>query len=199
MIGSKRIDFSIELNWLVAIGVVAVGLIVAFIVQPTWRPVLLFVAPVLGGSAALIAAFNALETRQVQSDQAAKSALATRRATSMNFVHAWMNPAFFHAKKNGRLLLKEFQSNPTAQQQKQYLDTNPDHQANLFDLLNMFEALGLAVRCEVCDEELLKGYFRSVLIEYWHAAEGYIKMRRAERQNARLLQEMEWLFGRWKD
>ena len=51
MIGSQTISFTIPVNWLLSILVVAVGLIIAYIFVPAdVRDVLKFVAPVLAGS-----------------------------------------------------------------------------------------------------------------------------------------------------
>jgi hypothetical protein len=75
----------------------------AFILVEPWRPVFIFTAGVLGGTGALIAAVNALDARTSRFEQ-------TKRAVSLDFLHRWNDPQFFHAKRNGReinLELKE--------------------------------------------------------------------------------------------
>lgn len=72
---------------------------------------------------------------------------------------------------------------------------------NLLDLLNLFEVLAIAIKMNLADEEICKMFFRTIVGRYWHLGEGYIRKRRAERENSRLFQEMEWLANRkgWSD
>jgi Domain of unknown function (DUF4760) len=191
MIGSKRISFSIPMNWLIAIAVVALALIAAFILCPQWRTVLLFVAPVLGGAAALIAAFNAIDARSSQT-------LQSKKAASLGFMQLWLDPPFFHAKKNGRTIIAHFREHSGIEEQKAYLGQDPAYLANLFDILNFFEAMSISIQTDIADEEILKRFFRSLTLEFWHCSETFIRARRAEKSNPRLLQEVEWLFNKWK-
>jgi len=190
LIGSRKVTFSIALNWLVAIGVGAVGLIALYILMPSWRTELLFIAPVLGGSAALVAAFNAIDSRAAQGRH-------SRKTISLEFVHCWLAPTLHHAKKNSREIVNYLRDHPQVEEQKKYLTEDPTRLANLFDVLNIFEAMSITVQQEMADEEVLKLFFRSLVVEYWHASVSFVKARRAERQNVRLLKEVEWLFNRW--
>ncbi len=193
MIGSRKVTLQFSLNWLICVCLVALGLILAFIFGPErWRPILVFTAAILGGSGALIAAINALDSRVAKVEQA-------RRATALDFVHKWNDPQFFHAKKSGREILRALREQETVEDQKRYLEEDPTRLANLFDVLNLFEGMSIAIQTNIADEEAAKRFFRSLVIEYWHITEGFIKARRAERQNVRLLQEFEWLFSQWKN
>lgn len=192
MVGSRNITLQFSVNWLASIMVLAVVLVLLFIFGPaTWRPILIFTAPVLGGAGALIVAFNAVESRTAQVQQA-------KKAAALEFNLRWLDPALFHAKKNGRQIVKYFKDHPHVEEQKRYLDAEPVLLANLLDVLNIFEAMSIAVQMEMADEEILKRAFRSLVVEYWHVTGDFVKGRRAERQNARLFQDLEWLFNRWK-
>lgn len=197
MIGVQKVTFTIAINWLLAIGAIALGLIGAFIFRPDLRPILSFMAPVLGGSAALIAAFNALESRGAQAEQSAKQAEQTKRALAFDCLHCWLNPNFYHAKKAGREILAYFKQNPSVDGQYTFLLQEPGREANLWDVLNFFEVMAVGIRMELADEEVCKRFFQTLVTRYWHTVEGCIRKRRAERENARLFQEMEWLAQRW--
>ena len=57
----------------------------------------------------------------------------------------------------------------------------------------------IAAENNIIDGEIAKQFFRSIVVEYWHATEAYIKKRRAERGNTRLYCEFEKLYFLWKD
>lgn len=190
MIGSRTVTLRFPVNWLIGILVIAGALIGAFIWGPeAWRPSLIFTAAVLGGAGTLMAAFNALDTRVARLDQA-------KKAVSLQFICRWLAPEFYHAKKGCREVTSELKKR-TFEEQMAYLHEDPARIANMIDVLNVFEALSIAIQTDIADDELARRFFRSVLIEFWHVTEGFVKARRAERQNARLLQDFEWLFKQW--
>ncbi len=193
MIGSRRITLQFSVNWLVGISGAAIGLILVFIFAPdSWRPALIFTAAVLGGTGALVTAVNALDARAIAVEHA-------KMARAFDFIQRWNDPQFFYAKKNGREILAEFKKRLTVEAQKAYLQEDPTRLANLLDVLNVFEALSTAIQIRIADEQAAKRFFRSILLEYWHTTESFVKSRRTERLNPRMLQEMEWLFNQWKD
>jgi len=191
MIGSRKLKLEFSVNWLVCIIILAVGLITAYILCPAWNDQLKFSAAVIAGAAAMIAAANALDARQAGVDQAKKS-------TSLDFVHRWNDPLFFHAKKNGREIILHLKTLRTPADQKAYLEEDPTRLANILDVLNFFEAMGVAIQTDIADEETARRFFRSVAVEYWHSTADFIQARRADKQNMRLGQELEWLFKQWK-
>ncbi|SRR6266566_3679524 len=190
MIGSRKVTLQFSVNWLLSIIGVAIVLIVAWVIWPTWRSTLTFAAPVLGGSAALIAAFNALDSRVSQLLQA-------RKAVALDFILRWLSSEFHDAKKISREVMTYFRAHPTVGDQKAYLEGDPDRFARATDVLNLFEAMAIAVRTEMADFAIVHRFFRSYALAYWHVMEGVIKARRAEKENTRLYQEYEWLFGQW--
>ena len=191
MIGSKKITVQFKLNWLVVIVVFAVLLIVTYIFVPTdSRPSLIFAVSVLAGAALLIGAINALDSRYAQLQQ-------SKAVAALEYIHRWTDPHFFHAKVNGRDIIQALKGK-TEDEQYAYVKQEPTRLANLIDVLNFFESMSIAIQKDIADDEIVKLFFRSILTEYWHGAEGFIKKRRAERNNARLAQEIEWLYERWK-
>ncbi len=188
---SKQVTLRFSVNWLSAVGVVAIGLVVAFVLKPTWHETLIFAAAVAAGAGTLILAFSAL-------DAAASQVYQQKQAVGLEFLTRWLDPPFFHAKKNGREIIKYFREHPNVDEQKEYLDGDPVMLANLFDVLNFFECASIATQTGMAEEEVIKRAFRSLVLEYWHVTGDFVKARRAERANARLFQELEWLFNRWK-
>lgn len=190
MIGSHELTFRIPVNWLVAVVVLAAALIASYVLaSPTTRPLIAFSAAVIAGTAALLTAINAVDARVSQ----------TRLARTMNALdlgHRWTSPEFFHSRKNGRDILLYFKAHTDLAEQKTHLADSAKLQ-NLFDVLNAFETLSVAIQKDIADEEIAKKLFHSVVAEYWHTAEAFVKSRRAERANTRLLAEVEWLFKRW--
>lgn len=191
MIGSRTVTLRFSLNWLLAVGGLAVLLVVLYATLPAWRLILVFTAPVVGGAAALIAAFNALEARAAEGARA-------KKAVALDFIHRWVDPGLRDLKQRGRGILRHFQEHPGIEEQTAYVANDPARLADLLDVLNIFENLAIAIRSELADEEIARRFFRTILLEYWHSAEAFIKTRRAERQNTVLYRELEWLFDRWR-
>ena len=193
MLGHKKLTLSVSLNWIICVFALAVILIFLYLFgPPTWKPALVFVAAVLAAASTLANAANGLDSRGSQAEQA-------RIVAAMGFIERWNSPTFFFCKKNGRAVTDYFQANSKIDVQLAYLQANPDHLANLIDLLNTFEALSIGIDRNIVHEETAKQFFRSIVIRHWHLTEGYIRNKRAERQNARLNKEFESLFERWKD
>lgn len=192
MIGTKTVTLRFRVNWLLCIGGGAGLLIAAFLLLPDgYRPVLIFIASVLAGASALMAAVNAIDARMSQLQQA--KALA-----ALDFIHRWNAPEFYYAKKAWREVALGMKELKTPMEQRAYLDEQ-DRLTNVVAVLNFLESLGNAVRLGIADEETARRFFQSILLDAWHRMEPFVKNRRAERQNARLLQDLEWLFNRWKD
>jgi len=192
--GSRRITLRIPVNVFIAITVVVLGMIGGFVFGPdTWHPYLVYAAAALAGGGGLMGVANAMDAR---------TAAGTRekRLTAMAFARDWNNPHFFHAKTNGRQILEYFKKNGHIDDQKKYIASVPALESNLNDVLNFFEALAVAIALELAEDETAKRFFRSIASQYWNAAEAFIRNKRAERNNARLYQELEWLCcTKWKD
>lgn len=192
MIGSRKITVQFRVNWLIAVIALGAVLITAYVFVPdSMRPLLIFTVSVLVGAGALIAAFNALDSRYAQLRQ-------SKAEAALDFILCWNAPTFFHAKMSVRETLHGLKGRNTSQEQHAYLDQDPMRLANFTDVFNFFEAMSIAIQADIADEKTAKQFFRSILVEYWNGAEGFIRRRRTERNNARLLRETEWLYDRWK-
>jgi hypothetical protein len=193
LLGQRKINLELSVNWLVAPFVVAIVLLLLFIFgRPDWRPALVFGAAVVGGAAALTTAINALDARIAQAKQA-------RIDAALAAVYRWNTPELHHVKKNCREMVEHFKAHAALEEQVAYIKADVARLMNLFDLLNSFEALALAVSADVVDEAIAKRFFKSMCVHYWHTFEKWIRNHRAERDNARLYREFEALYERWKN
>jgi hypothetical protein len=186
-------SFSIPWGWLLVIFAITVLLIAAFIWGPSkWHEGLIFAASVLASAALLLSAADALDAR------GSREALAQKIA-ALEYINKWNSPQFYHCKKNGRAVLVYFKAHSVVGEQVTYVEGDPEIKANLIDVLNHFEALYIGIRNHIVDDDISREFFRSIALQYWHLCEAYIKNRRAERNNPRLLCEFEALFESWKD
>lgn len=196
---SKTISLKIPVNWLWGIVVLAVGLILAYIFVPERvRPILVFSAAVAAGAAGLVTAFNNVDQRSAQGTKASELAQAARVGAALDFFYRWNDPTFFYCKTSGREIKEYFKANNGIDEQLTFMRADQKRLTNLFDILNTFEALHIAIDNQVVDEATAKRFFRSVVLEYWHVLEGVIKKVRAEQNNARLWKEFEDLYTRWR-
>lgn len=188
----RELTLRFSVNWLLLIVILAAALIVGFaVLGDRWRPLLVFAASVIAGASALLTAANALDARLAQLQQ-------DRARVAVEFICRWNDPTFFYAKRSGRETLAKLRTLKTPEEKLAYVEEDPTRLANLLDMLNFFECLSIAVQTGVAEEDTARRFFRSISVEYWHAVEDFVRKRRAERQNTRLSQEMEWLFNRWK-
>lgn len=192
MVGTQTVTLKFSINWFVVVGLLSLALVTAFLyLADEFKPWLVFTASVLAGAGALAAAINALESRYEQLRQ-------QRAVAALQFIHMWLNPQFYHAKKNGREVLRSIKDMKTPEEQYAYVEADKERLANLIDILNFFEALAVGIRTQIVEEDTAKQFFRSMVVEYWNGADSFIKKRRAEKMNSRLSFEMEWLHDRWK-
>lgn len=201
-IGSKRISFSVPFNWIISVPIVGIALIVGFVFVPdptTWRPVLVFGAAVVAGSAALITAINNVDQRAAAALKSEEQAQAQRVIAALEMCARWNDSTFFHCKKSGREIRDKFKETPEMQERKVYLKSDLSRYTNLIDMFNSFEAMSIAIEAKVIDEPTAKRFFRSIVLEYWHIFDDFIKSLRAEGNNPRLYREFESLYSKWKD
>ena len=189
----QKLDFSISVNWLVGVLLAAVALVAFYIWGPdAWHQTLVFIAAVLAATGAFLNAANGLEARGTQSERA-------RQELAIRFVEKWIDPQFHHCKKSGWAILMFFKENPAIAAQLAHINEDATRRANLADVLNHFELLGIAVDAGIADEKTAKRFYRTMTNHYWHLTAEYIKKRRAESGHTRLFQEFEALATRWKD
>ena len=190
--GSKEISFKFRANWLILIWLLAIVLVILYVrAGDEARKELVFAAAVLAGSAGLTTAANNIDSRVSSGRQA-------RVVAAMDFIARWNDPTFYHCKKAGRDAMQFFKENQNVDTQIGYLKQDPQRYANLIDVLNVFESLSIAIDKDAVDDETAKRFFRSLVARYWHLTENIIKKERAEHANARLYQDFEKLYNRWK-
>ncbi len=198
MMGRREITFKISMNWLIILIVFGVFLILAFAAFDQYRAVLTFVAAIFGGVAAYVVAINAIEVRLAESEARLVESKQATKAAALEYVHKWNDPSFASAKKNCRETMHQFASLKTPSEKKDFLEGDGNKLGDLLDVLNHFETLSIAIQEGVVDEDVARRFFRSIACQFWIFSQDFIVTRRNERNNARLMSELEWLYHRWK-
>ncbi len=189
--GRKKITLTFSVNWLIAISLIGVTLVIAYALSPeATRKVLVFAASVIAGIAGLFAAANAIDARLAAVDLG-------RKAAALTFFERWNDPKSYHRKIGARKGLKAIENLNQNSEFTAYEEKNPDDYQNILDLLNFFEELAVAIRLGLADEEVVKRGFRGPITRTWHRTKKFVESRRSERNNARIWQELEWLSQRW--
>ena len=153
------------------------------------RPAIYFIGIVVGSSAALLAFVNALDIRSAQRQQ-------VKMQAALDFVHRWNDPQFFHTRKNAGPALLQFKELPE-ERKKTFVRENREIANDIVDMLNVLEALSIAIQKDLVDEEFARLFFRGIVVGFWQNGQGFIETRRAERGNPRLFTELQKLFVQW--
>jgi hypothetical protein len=167
-------------------------MIIAYIVMPRWREVLVFLAAMLGGIGVLISAMNEIDARHQEIATRREQVDHERARGALQFVSDWNSPEFYHAKNKGREVLEYFEKNGHTD-----CEFIKERLQNLVDVLNFFEEMSIAIQLGHVDDTVAKRFFRSIVIHYWQVTEPWIKKRRAAKQNPRLLCEFDTLAKNW--
>lgn len=195
--GSREVTLRLSVNWFSCIVGAAILLIAAYAyVSEQHRPIVQFAGVVLGGTAALLAFANTLDTRSEQLRQAEVLRQAQKKQLAFDFIHRWNDPQFFHTRKNAGAALIEFKNIPE-EHKKTFLTAERDKVVNSIDMLNFLETISLAIHQDMADEETLRRFFRSIVIGLWQNGSNFIEARRAERSTPRLFIETQRLFDQW--
>jgi hypothetical protein len=192
MLGSKKLVLAVRWNWLVLIAIFVMLLVLAFALFEKNRAIIVFIASVLAGASALTAAANAMDARSEQQKHA-------RILVALDYVSRWNSPLFYHAKVKSRQAMSLIKTLTGDEDFRNFSKEQSDNLQNLFDAINFFEELSIAIQRDAADSETAKSFFESILSRCWHDTERFIKYRRAEKKNSRLLREFEWLHTQWGD
>ena len=178
-----QLKFSV--NWLRWIIYSAVLLVIAYIVFPRWHDPLVYIAAILGGIGVMISAMNDIDVRKEQLE-------ADRVCRAMQFLTDWIHPNYYHAKSKAREVLQHIEKNGPGPH-----DYITERLQNMIDVLNYFETMSIAIQIGHADEEIAKRFFREMIVDYWQISEPWIKNRRGEKKNPRLLLEFQKLAAKW--
>lgn len=185
MLGKFTLNIKISINWLLAIIVVALSSVAAYVIWPAAQGDLAYGIAVLGGIGVLITAFNDIDLRRESLQQ-------NRLKAAFAFSHEWNNPDFHTAKSTAREALRKLKAGDL-----QFVNADPQALESLIGVLNFIEVLSMSVQTGEADEAAAKRFFRGIVVEYWQHAENWIKNRRAEKANPRLFCEAQFLYEKW--
>jgi len=196
-------SFTISITVGVLSAIFAAILVFAFWMWPSQRGIITFAAGCFGGAAAITAAVYAGRSLQLSARQQRAMLEEGKRLAAFRFVEQWNAPHFFHGKKTWRKLMRQIVADQTAdrvQAVRVALNNSGDQdaaEANLFEVLNFFEGLALAVRVGAVDLETTRDFFQTIVRRTYEHLEDWIKERRRE-GGPRVYQELEGLYEHWK-
>ena len=183
------IRFSVA--WLLA--VIAVGLAVV-----TWynysddgrRRTIIFGTSVVGGILTIWGILQASENIRLSNTE-------KQRLAAFRFMERWNAPAFLEQKRAWRALNEELDSLPDKEAAKIVGDALEKRMA-VSDVLNFFEEMAIAIRAETADEEMLKRYFRTVVLKLQTRYGFWMRIHRELRKAPRYWIEIESVMEEWR-
>jgi len=191
------LSFTVSITVGVLSTLLAGGLIFAFWMWPTQRPLIAFTAACIGGAAAVTAATYAGRSLALSAQQQREHLESSKRLGALKFVERWNNPGMHHVKLTARDVVREKRKTPELDLEKELEDRTKS--ANVADVLNFFEEMAIAIQLGLIDEGTVRQFFRGIVVTYYDAFGGWIEKRRSERSNPRFFKEYEWLWKQWKD
>lgn len=143
-------------------------------------------------TALIYTAINSHFTARIHVEQ-----LRTKKLeNAMYFIETSNTPDMVKAVHIGVNLQKEVKEK-TSDQIRSLINSSEEKRQALIMILNYFERMGVIVRKEAADEEVLKEYWHAAVKRYYHCFEPWILSARNELQDAALFVETENLTKRW--
>jgi hypothetical protein len=195
----------------VTVGVVFFAVVVvmtaAFVFVPEqFRSALIFLAAAAAAAGQIAAALYTARVLQftmnsqtaasrdmyLKDDATEKRLLAE---VSFRFGERWNEAAMFHMRKQCQEIIEK---RDQPDEIKNTIAANTDKQTNVGNILNFLEELALAVNEKKCDEAIAKRLFCGIVVNIWHATEGWVKEKRTARGRPQIWAELEALYHRWK-
>lgn len=115
---------------------------------------------------------------------------------AMYFIETSNTPDMVKAVHIGVNLQKEV-SGKSSDEIKALINSSEEKRQALIMILNYFERMGVIVRKNAADEEVLKEYWHAAVKRYYHCFEPWILSARNELQDAALFLETKNLTKRW--
>jgi hypothetical protein len=170
------------------IGVLAIGLIVAFVVAPSARTSLTFAAAVIAGATAVYSTYYAAANIRGQVE-------LSRKQTSLRFIEAWPS----NDRSSERQRLREINAHELSPEQlvaKMTEDKDLERAARTH--LNFIHAMAIAIRSDTADESLLYDYFHLIVEDTMELVQAFIVSQRAKHDRREIWIHAEELGVNWR-
>lgn len=113
------------------------------------------------------------------------------------FMERWNAPSYFDLKTRWRVLREELE--PLSPEQRSIqLSSDSSKRTTAVEILNFLEEMAVAIHTRSVDEELLKRFFRSIVIRHWDIYEYWIRQHRKKPQSERFCIELEKVVDSWR-
>ena len=170
--------------------------VILYFVFPSWKDDITFVSSIVVATGAVVSAFY-IGRGLVYNSQ---SQLQTR---TLSFPARWNDPGFFHVKQSIHELRKALYEDSTIKNDndrrnklQELIDADVKVKLNLTDVFNFFEEMSVCVDRGIVDTELLRRFFRSILVAYYEAFEFWLVDR--QRGSSLIFSNIGRLYTRWK-
>ncbi len=198
-----KLTFSIG----VSLVIISLGLTIFHAVKKEHRETLTFLATALATSAAGASAVYGLrsikqdiEQREVEIKQIAESQLLDR---TLPYITRWNDPGYFPARKIAQELYQLKSSQKVIDQEKfiiNYLSDPKNYETKqaILNLLNFLEELAICIKLRLIKEDVIKEYYKGIVILYTETFYTLIQERRKEKNREEIFLALTDLCDKWK-
>ncbi len=118
-------------------------------------------------------------------------------AASSKFIERWNSPSYFDIKTQWREIHEALEKRSP---QERAVDINSDLKKRtvVVEIFNFYEEMAVAINLGSVDEEVLKRFFRTIVLRYWYDYEFWVGQHRVNRQAPRFATELEEVARKWK-
>lgn len=179
--------------------------IAIFIAMPEHRNTIIFACSVVAASATVASTFYIGRGLRLTIESEEKT-------RTLEFIRRWNSSEYFYAKRHLRSILKPVENSPYKEKFRAvdtHLNNGPEnlneqsnrhnfHQ-NIVDILNFLEEICLSIESKFVDEEILKKYFKGILINNYDLLNPWIQRRRQETNDPELYIYLEDTCRKWRN
>lgn len=179
--------------------VILVALGIAHHYLSTHRPLIVFITSTLGGMAALIGVYLTIFQLGQLTEQHELSIQQKREEKAFSYMEKWDPEIQVRVEK----ILSEFVNKSLVDKLNILIIDESHNEGNYYQkplakTLSLFEELGLAVRRNYADEQILCFFYEENIIRYWGQLQDIVHYNRTNYNKPLLFENFEWLYDRWK-
>ncbi len=158
------------------------------------RETITFATSLFGATVALYGLLRA-------ADNIRKANLEKLGSQAIRFVERWDSPSLYELKKDWRVLniaLDQMTGTDSKEKRISLLEDNLDNRMVAVEFLNFFEEIAIAVFTETVDEDLVKRYFKTIILKAHARYSPWIVRHRELREAGSYWVELDKLVTSWK-
>jgi hypothetical protein len=174
-----------------ALGILVIALCLGYILAPTYRDSLTFLALAITAAATIGGTFYVAETIRDQ-------AVQRQRGEAFALMARWNSPDLFYSRKAWSKISSEFQLHGGGAVKTLLQDpASEELQMNVRHILNFLEEIAIAIKSQHADEELLKDAFKSIIFRAGEALKDWIPEHRRVTGRNDIWDQFDDLYTKW--